>query len=134
MTGFTKSAPEPLLRRTLGEETHQFLFALEIQHVGRMTTDKIRQKVRNYLTIEEHGLHLGHLDLPDDVGLWVLFLATQGAAQARMIRAAIEAEMKAQGKRDVDLFRIAPLTEGIVYLEPVWKRPFRQEERALFSG
>ena len=112
-----------------GWESH--LFAFEIQHDSNWTTGDIRQKVRHYLTIEEEGMHISHLGLPNDTSLWVLFFATQGETHARKIKRATEEEMKAQGKRDVNLFRIAPFTGENVYVEPVWQRPFRQDFRPL---
>ena len=72
--------------------------------------------------------------------LTVLFVTVQGEAPLRNIRIAMERALNHLKKPDLGpLFRVAPLplVEKDVYnlpILPIWQRPYKPEERALFSG
>jgi hypothetical protein len=118
------------------EGTARFCFALEVQHRGHLTTAGIQQKVRSYVALTDQGVHRTYFGDPR-LPMTVLFLATRGSEQAESIKRALEAALT-DTRQYAAMFYVAPFTHElventIVYLEPVWQRPFSQEHKPLFS-
>ena len=115
------------LHKTAPDGSYRFVFALEVQHRGHMTTEVIRAKVRNYMALVSKGVHQAYFADPK-LPLVVLFLMSRGDEHVRFVKQAIEQELQ-QKQRWAAMFYVAPFTREIVeqtsvYQAPVWERPF----------
>ncbi len=118
------------------QKAQTYCCPIEIQNVGNFTRVDLGEKAANYVALFEQNVYQRHFGLSEDTVLTVLFVAVQGEVAVRNIRIAMERSLNHLKKPQLGpLFRVAPLVEDVYNLPilPVWQRPYKPEERVLFS-